>query len=88
MKRTFEITSRATGKHIRFEAEYTCKADRKEDTTMTIYIPNFEEELEYIEPERFYAEPWGLEGTVKDEDGEFYDLVYNSEENYYAITNV
>ena len=55
---------------------------------MTIYIPNFEEELEYIEPERFYAEPWGLEGTVKDEDGEFYDLIYNSEENYYAITNV
>ncbi len=55
---------------------------------MTIYIPNFEEELEYIEPERFYAEPWNLEGTVKDEDWEFYDLIYNLEENYYAITNI
>lgn len=44
MKRTFEITSRATGKHIRFEAEYTCKmVDRYLDSSHIIKASTQEE---------------------------------------------
>ena len=44
--------------------------------------------LPYIEPTKYYAEPWKYVGYEYDENGEEWDVVYNNSTNEYAYTTV
>ena len=43
--------------------------------------------LEGIEPEEFYAGPWGIIGTASDDEDE-YDIVINYDKTEYKYTTI
>lgn len=44
--------------------------------------------LNWIEPTRYYAEPWSYVGIEQDENDEEWDIVYNKSTYEYAYTTV